>query len=432
MAETFKFGANNWATKKGSVLAYNDQNNNFKPLPFTFTRDSGATYVDSDGLIKVASNGWPRIDYTDNPDGHLLLEPSRKNEMAYSSDIDSWSKTNAPTITTNIFTAPDGTLTADGIQNEDDLNTKYISYAVGGNVSANSTYTASLYIKKETSETGYGGIGLTYTGGTLRYARAAINAVNGTANTLIGSTITPTIKMIDFDSNWWKIEMTATDNGSNTALTFFYLPHISSDFTTSNTTGVSSVRTIWGAQLEQGSYATSYIPTSGTTVTRAAETCAGAGNAQVFNDSEGTVFVHFAADFNIHNSGLSDRGISISNGNDNNSVRIFQAKTLNNGIAYDLDCTAGENQVFNTSTTFSDITDFNKIAFTYKTNEFKIFANGTQKGSTDTSGSTFTEGTLSRFSFNYGANTNHFYGKIKQIGVYDTALTDEELETLTT
>ena len=51
MANTFKFGNGNWATKEDSVLAYNDENNNFKPLPFDFTRASTATYVDKNNQI---------------------------------------------------------------------------------------------------------------------------------------------------------------------------------------------------------------------------------------------------------------------------------------------------------------------------------------------------------------------------------------------
>ena len=53
MAHKLKFGNGKWATKKGSTLAYNDENNNFKPLPFTTTRDSGATRVNKEGLIEV-------------------------------------------------------------------------------------------------------------------------------------------------------------------------------------------------------------------------------------------------------------------------------------------------------------------------------------------------------------------------------------------
>ena len=64
MAQKLKFGNGTFATKKGSTLAYNDEGGNFKPLPFTTTRASGATIVNKEGLIEVVSNDVPRIDYT--------------------------------------------------------------------------------------------------------------------------------------------------------------------------------------------------------------------------------------------------------------------------------------------------------------------------------------------------------------------------------
>ena len=51
MAQTLKFGNGTWATKKGSTLAYNDENGNYKPLPFNFTRATSATRVNKQGLI---------------------------------------------------------------------------------------------------------------------------------------------------------------------------------------------------------------------------------------------------------------------------------------------------------------------------------------------------------------------------------------------
>ncbi len=87
MANTLKFGAGQWATKEGSTLAYNDENDNYKPLPFTFTRASNATVVNKAGLIETVSNGIPRIDFLGNTQGALKLEPQRTNVITYSSDF---------------------------------------------------------------------------------------------------------------------------------------------------------------------------------------------------------------------------------------------------------------------------------------------------------------------------------------------------------
>ena len=69
MAQTLKFGKGTWATKTGSSMAYNDQNGNYKPLPFNFERDSIATRVNKEGLIEVVGRDIPRIDYTDSTRG---------------------------------------------------------------------------------------------------------------------------------------------------------------------------------------------------------------------------------------------------------------------------------------------------------------------------------------------------------------------------
>ena len=84
MANTFKFGNGNWAVKDGYALAYNDENGNFKPLPFDFTRASSATTLNRQGLIETVGSDKPRIDFTDNTSGHLLLEPQRTNSLTYS------------------------------------------------------------------------------------------------------------------------------------------------------------------------------------------------------------------------------------------------------------------------------------------------------------------------------------------------------------
>jgi len=73
MANTLKFGNGNWATKEGSALAYNDENGNFKPLPFDFSRASKATVINKDGLIEEVGSGEPRIDFLGNTQGAFFV-----------------------------------------------------------------------------------------------------------------------------------------------------------------------------------------------------------------------------------------------------------------------------------------------------------------------------------------------------------------------
>ena len=79
MANTLKFGNGEWYGKKDTILAYNDENNNYKPLLFDFSRASSATRVNKDGLIETVGGGQARIDFKDDSKGALLLEPSRTN-----------------------------------------------------------------------------------------------------------------------------------------------------------------------------------------------------------------------------------------------------------------------------------------------------------------------------------------------------------------
>ena len=396
MAQTLNLGTNgNWARKKGSLLAYNSENNNYKPLPFTFERDSVATRVNKQGLIETVGADQPRIDYLNDSNGALLLEPSRTNLIQYSSDISQSFNTQDITETQNYGVAPNGNNESTRLQ----LTSSTSHYWKNYSLTNGSQYTASFYYKGIKGQTTY---------------MRALPTGGGSGN----------IKLITFNGNWQREELTFTAGSS---VNYIYI--------TDNRVGADNTATdfeVWGAQLEQASYATSYIPTQGSAVTRLADSCSNGGNEQVFNDSEGTFFVNFAADFNIYGSGLTDRGISINNGTNTNSARIFQATSLNNRIAYDLDTSSGTNQVFNTSTTFADITNFNKVAFTYKQNEFKIFLNGVQQGSTDTSGSVFSDGTLKGISFDYGQDGNKpFFGRVKEVKYFNSALSDQELAALT-
>ena len=188
-----------------------------------------------------------------------LVEVMPRNLLTYSEQIDNadWVKSNTPTITTNIAVAPNGTMTADGIQSPSGTNYKVIYQTK--TISPNSTLTYSLYVKKETIETNFGGIGMYLSGGSIKSFYVIINAVTGTL-VLTANSITPTLQVVDAGA-YWRIIATVIDNGNNTSVIAEYYATISTNGTTLSPAS-GSVRTLWGFQLETSSTATEYFPTT--------------------------------------------------------------------------------------------------------------------------------------------------------------------------
>ena len=175
---------------------------------------------------------------------------------------------------------------------------------------------------------------------------------------------------------------------------------------------------IWGAQLEQGSYPTSYIPTNGSTVTRSAETANGSGDASTFNDSEGVLMAEMSA---LANDG-TNRQISISNGGTSQRIYLGFRTSTNEFILSSRDSSYLIANIV-------DVTNFNKYAFQYKSGSFKAFINGFDYDLTSDGGLLPTG--LNTLNFDDGNGGADFYGKTKQIQYFDSALNDTELETLT-
>ena len=178
---------------------------------------------------------------------------------------------------------------------------------------------------------------------------------------------------------------------------------------------------IWGGQLEQLSYATSYIPSlTGSTVTRAAETLNGSGNSTLINSTEGVLYAEIAA---LANDGTF-REISLNDGSSNNVVEIRYNSTTNQ---FQFIVRNGGAAVVSPSITLTNALEFIKVAFSYKTDDYKMYVNGVEVA-TDTSG-TMPSG-LNNLSFDWGGS-NPFYGKCKALAVFNEALSDDELELLT-
>ena len=174
--------------------------------------------------------------------------------------------------------------------------------------------------------------------------------------------------------------------------------------------------------LEQNSFATSYIPTSGSTVTRLADAAFGAGSSDLINSTEGVLYAETSS---LTYPTTSNNWLTITDGTAANSVAIVFEST---GNAIGRIEVGGVNQALITETI--DYSNLIKVAFKYKENDFSLWVNGVNVGS-DTSGITFPLNTLNSLQFTYGAGSNKWTGKTKCVAVFKEALTDDELECLT-
>jgi hypothetical protein len=181
------------------------------------------------------------------------------------------------------------------------------------------------------------------------------------------------------------------------------------------------------AQFETGSYATSPTLTSlsaeGTTTTRVAEVCNGAGDASTFNDSEGVLMAEISA---LANDGTY-RALCISGGSASNRVLFYINNTTN---VLRMNIVSGGVAQANVSINVSDVTASNKLAVKYSLSSISFWINGT-KFSEISNASAMPTG-LNELAFDSnGLGNEPLYGKTKQIQYFNTVLTSAELETLT-
>lgn len=335
-------------------------------------RSSGSGFVgsiDNVSVKEVFENDVPRLDYSGGAScASLLLEPQSTNLITYSEDFSQWNAINNVIVTDNFTTSPDGTQNASKLV--------FDGTTIGRielSVSASGTNTQSVYLKTE----------------------------SGTQNVSIGA---GTADLTEFTiTNQW-VRYSHTGGGTyprilcNDAATIY----------------------VYGAQFEQGDYATSYIPTSGSTVTRTADVCNNAGTSATFNSTEGVLFAEIAA---LANDG-SLRLMQLSDGTNNNRVSLYYDVSSN--IIYSNIVVGGSSNPLSYNV---NILEYIKVAVKWKENDFALWVNGTEVA-TDTSGNTFTTNTLNDLSFNLNGIYD-FYGKTKQLMVFDEALSDEELSDLT-
>ena len=414
MSATLKFGTDGqWATKVGSTLAYNDENGNFKPLPFNFTRSTSATRVNKDGLIEVVTNNKPRIDFLNDSNGALLLEPQRINLVTYSEDFSqgAWVKTNT-TVSSNQVISPDGTLNADKLIATAVSGFHSMSQTIGSKI-ALTPYTFSFFAKADEIGFCVPNISTAFSGTQLA---ALINLSDGTAS---GVSAGLSVSTEDYGNGWYRIKLTATSqNNTSSFLVTINATNASGvlNFTGDGTSGIL----LYGAQLEQGSYATSYIPTQGATATRVAETCNQTPPSGIIGQTEGTMFL----DFNIDDISLQTQDPVLMYLKNSSGITSY-FEMYDNGSFVVVHINSGS-----IALTKNGLTDGrHKAAFAYKDNDFAFYVDGTLAG-TNTSFTVASSQTEVGLQF----TTPLYTGKqlVNDMKLYNTRLSNAELQELTT
>lgn len=266
----------------------------------TFTRTTNstnpATYVNSSGVVTAATNNEPRFDY--DPVSlickGLLVEESRANNFLHSEDFSNgaWTPTSVG-VSTNSTNSPAGTLTADTLYlNNGVASASGALYQQIAKAASALPYTFSVYAKADGSDVT-----------TLRlYARpstatgtadAYFNLSSGTitqAAAATGTFTSPSASMRAFGNGWYCCTLTFT-TGTETLLRgyFFEYGNANSSITGNGSKGIY----LWGAQLEAGAFATSYIPTTTAALTRNADvaTMTGTNFSDWFNATEGSAVI---------------------------------------------------------------------------------------------------------------------------------------------
>jgi len=225
----------------------------------TVTRATTATRVNSAGLIESVANNVPRLDYSNGTCPSILVEPQITNLSLYSEQFNNayWNK-NQVSILANDIASPDGATTADKLVEDSTNDLHYIN--IPQSTVSSGTNTISVYAKAD----GRNWIWLYLFDGVLGSLFAYFNVSNGTIGT-VTSGLTANIESVG--SGWYRCSITRTQ--ANAGNGGFGLA--SADNTISYLGNGTSGVYIWGAQLEVGSYATSYIPTTSASVTRNAD-----------------------------------------------------------------------------------------------------------------------------------------------------------------
>jgi len=367
---------------------------------FNVTRATTATRVNASGLIEVVASGIPRLDY---PLGGgcpaLLVEPSGTNLVLQSENFTTTWLTLSATVSGNVAVAPDGALTADLITTS----------ATGNNIRqsptvvSGTTYTFSCYIKNGDSNN----VSLVMTTAAFPASVVNFNLVSGTASSTTGA---PTFRIDNVGNGWYRCSMSVTATSSAAGACRIQ----------SASANAVSTFYVWGAQLETGSIATSYIPTTTASATRNADviTLSGAVSGCI-GQTEGTIYLELS-----YTQGASTVNRFLEFRGDTNAIGL----AIGGGTSNIRSNVNGQGDLLvgiNPNNPF-------KIAWGYNASGTVCFVNGIQFPLAN--GGSQVPSALNRINIDMSTATGARItdNRIRAIALYTTRLTNAQLAALTT
>jgi hypothetical protein len=343
----------------------------------------------------------PRFDY--NPvtlaARGLLVEEQRSNLLTYSEQFDNaaWTK-NFLSVTANSLSAPDGTVTADKLV---DTAANDLHRVISSSFSSG-TYTISVYAKAGER---------TKIEIVTQPVDAKFDLSNGTVISGTGASI------VSVGNGWYRCVLTFTQSISSSVGYGLLDASGNRTYTGDGTSGAY----LWGAQLEAGSFATSYIPTVAASVTRSADVASVNTLSPWFNATEGTLFAEY--DTSIASGGPYQA--ELNDGTANNRITLY----VSAGAQRTYVATSGAAQVDIGVGSISNNVVY-KTAVAYKANDFAITVNGVSP-TTDTSATIPTVNKLVLGAYNSDSLANLLNGHLRRIAYYPRRLTNAELQSIT-
>jgi hypothetical protein len=351
-------------------------------------------------------SGLPRLDYLNSTCPRLLLEPQRTNLVTFSEQFDNaaWTKGGA-TISANTSATldPSGYNGSDKLVEDSSTGAHRVFNNSAVTISDSVATTYSVFAKAAERTQIY-----------LRDNDIVGARFNLSTGAVISTEGTATATITNYGNGWYRCTITRV-SATTSGRVAVYLDNGGDSYTGNGTSGVY----IFGAQIEtSAAYATSYIPTLGTSVTRVADDASKTGISSLIGQTEGTLFASF-----VDTEG--SRIIAIGDGTTNN--RLFLLRNSDGTVTVFLGI--GGSGIFFVESTQTVISGSNKIAVRYKSGDTKVYLNGLSAISIT---NTFTISSMP----NLYIGTNEFGASgekvnIQEALVFKTALTDAQLAELT-